>query len=277
MQLVPRYLVSNRTFLVADETGFIVEYNPVYKRQLQVYKGIENKLEFKVLNADQKPIDLTKYTLSDSQDTPTIVFTAFDEQHRQIIERQGELILSDDSAVNRGLFSVTITENDLLNVKDQYLSYTVYLQGAQGRQTITYADAHFGMEGTIYVSSQAFPGPAPTYSVSQFQAYQNDINNTEWYSEWISAEPALNGNEALHTAVIYSEGFTGNVTIQGTLENQIDGNSESVEWADIITVSLDGSSETEPVPVNFNGVFSFLRFKTDADPADKITKILVRN
>jgi len=277
MQLMPRYLVSNRTFIIADETGFIVEYNPVYKRQLQIYKGIENKLEFKVINADQKPIDLTQYTIGDSTDTPTIVFAAFDEQHRQIIERQGELIVSDDSAVNRGLFTVKITENDLLNVKDQYLSYTVYLQDPQGGQTLTYADSHFGMEGTIYVSSQAFPGPLPTYSVTQFLAYQNDINNSEWYSEWISAEPGVNGNDALHTAVVYSDSFAGDVTVQATLENQIDGNSESVEWADIVTVSFDGSSETEPVPINFNGVYSYLRFKTDADPADKISKILVRN
>jgi hypothetical protein len=44
-----------------------------------------------------------------------------------------------------------------------------------------------------------------------------------------------------------------------------------------VTVSFDGSSETEPVPVNFNGVYSYLRFRANADPADKITKILVRN
>ena len=277
MQLVPRYLVSNRTFLIADETGFTVEYNPVYKRQLQVYKGIQNLLEFQILNADQKPIDLTRYTIGDSTDTPKIVFTAFDENKRKIIEREGELIVADDSAVSRGLVSVRITENDLLNLKDQYLSYNVYLQDTNGISRLTYADTHFGMEGTIYVSSEAFPGPAPTHSVSQFLAYQNDINNTEWYSEWISAQPGINGNDALHTAVIYTNGFVGDVTVQVTLENQIDGNSESVEWADVITVSLDGSSETEPVPVNFNGVFSYLRFKTNADPADTIEKILVRN
>jgi len=277
MQLVPRYLVSNRTFLIADETGFVVEYDPVYKRQLQVYKGIENTLEFRVLNADQKPIDLTKYTIGDSTDTPKIIFTAFNENKRKIIEREGNLIIADDSAVNRGLFSVTITENDLLNLKDQYLSYNIYLQDSSGVPKLTYSDTHFGMEGTIYVSSEAFPGPAPTHSVTQFLAYQNDINNSEWYSEWISAQPGINGNEALHTAVIYSNGFAGDVTVQATLETQIDGNSESVEWADVTTVSFDGSSETEPVPVNFNGVYSFLRFKTTADPADTITKILVRN
>ena len=59
MQLIPRYLVKNKTTIVTNDTGFITEYRPVYTRQLQVYKGIDNVLEFKLLNADQKPVDLT--------------------------------------------------------------------------------------------------------------------------------------------------------------------------------------------------------------------------
>jgi hypothetical protein len=92
----------------------------------------------------------------------------------------------------------------------------------------------------------------------------------------VSAQPGINGNEALHTIAIYTDGYNGDVTIEATLENAIDGNN-SVDWAEIDTMSFDGSSETEPVSVNFNGVYSFLRFKTTADPADTITKILVRN
>ena len=72
MQLVPRYLVSNRTHIVADVAGFITEYRPVYNRQLQVYKGIDNVLQFKVLNADQKPLDIVNYTPK---------FVAFDENN----------------------------------------------------------------------------------------------------------------------------------------------------------------------------------------------------
>ncbi len=58
MQLIPRYLVDNRTTLISNEAGFITEYRKVYTRQLQVYKGIDNVLEFKILNAEQKPVDL---------------------------------------------------------------------------------------------------------------------------------------------------------------------------------------------------------------------------
>jgi hypothetical protein len=276
MQLTPRYLVSNRTFLIADDTGFIVEYNPVYKRQLQIYKGIQNVLEFQLLNADQKPIDITKYLISDSTNTPTIVFTAFDENKRKVIEHQGEIIFDDDSAINRGLFQVVITENDLLNLKDQYLSYNVYLQDDTGLPRLTYADSHFGMEGTIKLSSEAFPGPQASHSVTNFTKPSPDTTIEEWYSDPVSAQPGINGNEALHTVAIYTEGYNGDVTVEATLENLMDGN-EAQDWAEIDTVSFDGSSEIEPVPVNFNGVYSYLRFKTNADPADTITKILVRN
>ncbi len=54
MQLIPRYLVSNRSTLTANEAGFITEYRPVYNRQLQVYKGIDNVLDFNLINEDKK-------------------------------------------------------------------------------------------------------------------------------------------------------------------------------------------------------------------------------
>ena len=59
MQLLSRYLVNNTTTLVADVAGFITEYRPVYNRELQVYKGIDNTIQFKLLNADQKGINLS--------------------------------------------------------------------------------------------------------------------------------------------------------------------------------------------------------------------------
>jgi hypothetical protein len=78
----------------------------------------------------------------------------------------------------------------------------------------------------------------------------------------------------LHTVAVYSNGYIGNVEVQATLDNQINGSNN---WATVGTLVFDGSSETQPVPFNFNGVFSFLRFKFDADPTSTITKILIRN
>jgi hypothetical protein len=171
----------------------------------------------------------------------------------------------------RGVFTVNVTENDLINLKQQYIKYAIYLVNTIGDKTLTYANAHFDAEGIIYVNGTAFPGPVATHVVSTFT--QTDQNPVAWYSEVIDAQPGINGNEALHTVAVYTSSYSGNVIVQGTLENQV---TLDTSWADIATLTFDGT-ETEPVPVNFNGVFSFLRFKVNSSPATTITKILVRN
>ena len=62
MQLIPRYLVDNRTTVLVSELGHVTEYRPVYTKQIKLYKGIDNALQFKLLNADQKAVALTGKT-----------------------------------------------------------------------------------------------------------------------------------------------------------------------------------------------------------------------
>jgi hypothetical protein len=255
MQLIPRYLVTNRINIVADVAGFITEYKPVYNRQIQLYKGVDNVVEFKVVNADQKAVDISTYT-------PKVY--GFGEDKTMLIEKDGIV------SATKGVFTVTITENDLLNIKQQYIGYNILLQSADSK-VLTYAHSNFDNDATMYINARTMPGPQATYNVTQFS--EISVNADVWVSESITAQPAINGNEALHTAAVYTDGYIGDVIVQATLDNQV---SDGTTWADIDTLNFTGS-ETEPSPINFNGVFSYLRFKTDADPADKITKILIRN
>jgi len=261
MQLLPRYLVKQRANIVANVAGFVTEYRPVYSKQLQVYKGIDNVLEFKTYNADQRPTRITAFTPK---------FVAFDEKNNMVIEKDGT-VLDDGGTKKKGLFSVTLTENELLNIQQQYLNYNIYLEELDGNKVLTYSHSNFDNDATIYVNSQTFPGPLATHSVTSF--FQEGVNTDAWYSSSIDAQPGINGNEALHTAVSYTNSYVGDLIVQVTLDNQI---TNGTYWADVATLTFTGS-ETEPVPVNFNGVFSHLRFKATANPADKITKILVRN
>lgn len=261
MQLVPRYLLNKRVSIVADLTGFAVEYSPMYHRTIQVYKGIDNDIQFRLFNADQKGIDLSGYTPR---------FMAWDENHNLVIEKDG-VVQDDGSSIQSGKFTVTITKNETLDLQDQYLSYTIYLAQTGEPDVITYTDTHFGNQGVIKLSSGAFPGVKASKSVTQFT--QADLNSQEYISETLDAEPGINGNNALHTAAIYSDSYAGTITVQATLENNV---TESTDWADVASVTLDGT-ETEPVPINFFGVFSHVRIQTDANPANTITKVLIRD
>ena len=258
MQLTPRYLVDNKITIIANDAGLITEYRPVYQRHIKVYKGIDNVLQFKVLNHDQKPVDITAQT-------PKLV--VFDQNKQMVIERDCT-VTDDGSTTTRGNCKVTVSENDLLNLDTQFLSYNIYLVDSNSEKTLTYTDTHFGSDGVIHLEDTAFPGPLKSAEVKVF----TEVNEI-WYSESIDSQPAINGNEALHSAAVYTDSYVGNVTVQGTLENQVTG---STNWSDISTLTFTGS-ETTPIPTNFNGVYSYLRFKTSANPADKITKILVRN
>jgi hypothetical protein len=257
MKLIPRYLVNNKIEIVANEAGFATEYKPVYQRHISVYRGIDNTLQFKLLNADQKPINTSLYTPR---------FVAFDENDNMVIDRDC-IVLDDGSSTTKGLFQTTITENDLLSIKQQYFSYAVYLVDSTNTKKLTYVNSHHGNNGVIYISGQVFPGAKEPYQINTF-TQEGEV----WYSETITAEPALNGNEALHTAAIYTDEYIGDVTIEATLENQITG---TTSWAPVTTVSIN--SATAPIAVNFNGVFNFLRFKSSTNPSNAITKILVRN
>ena len=218
-------------------------------------------MEFRLLNADQKPVNITTYTPK---------FVAFDETNQMVLEKDAT-ILDDGSTVTRGKFKLTVTENELLNIKQQYLSYNIYLVETDGDKVLTYSQPNFGNDGVIYVNGTTFPGPLNSYSVTVFE--QEAVGVEIWYSESVDAQPGINGNEALHTAAVYTSAYIGDVVVQATLDNQVTG---TTQWADIATMQL-GGSETTPTPVNFNGVFSHLRFKATANPADKITKVLIRN
>lgn len=262
MQLIPRYLVKNRINVVLGETGFVVEYRPVYSRDLKVYRGIENRIQFRLLNADQKPVTVTGDP----------IFVAFDENNNKVLEYQATVTDDGSTRNSRGMFEVTITENDLLSIRQQYLKYNVYIENSIDSRSITYSNRNFDSAGTIFIDGLSFPGPKPSIAVTDFFP-QGDLWVAGNSGEGIFAYPGTNGFDSLHTVAVYSTGYEGTVTVQATLEQQL---TTVNNWFDVTVLEFDGT-EDEPVVANFNGVYRYLRFVFNSDPNNTIEKILVRN
>tara|TARA_B100001057_G_C22826070_1_gene941482 strand:- start:486 stop:1214 length:729 start_codon:yes stop_codon:yes gene_type:complete len=241
--------------VVSDDFSANKEYNKVYQRNLKITKGIDNTITFEVKNSDQKPVSiLNTYT-------PYVeIFT----EDNILFKKYIGTIKETSTPLYKGQFTINIADGDTLNIDGQYLSYTVYLtKTSDNTNTLTYADSQFGAKGTIELLNEAFPGPIASKSVSTF---------IDSISSVVNGEPGINSNTALHTAAIYSTGFAGTVTIEGSLEDSTTNN-----WFTINTVSM--SSPTAPTYQNFNGVFSNIRFKVanDSGNTGTIDKILVRN
>jgi hypothetical protein len=261
MQLIPRYLVNERIILVSNEAGFVVEYRPVYTRNLKVYRNIDNTIQFKLLNADQKSVSLAGYS---------VWFVLFDENQTMVLEK--ECTVTDDYSTAsplKGTFQVTITDSELRDVKQQYLHYNVYLKDINDAVSLTYSNRNFETAGIMYINSGAYPGPKSTTEVANFF-----VESDYWVGSSDNEDAiSLNEYSTLHTAAVYSNGYVGSVVVQATLDNQL---SNINTWTDVDTITLDGS-ETEPVPTNFNGIYSYVRFKFDVDPNNTVNKILFRN
>jgi hypothetical protein len=268
---IPKFIAfDENNHMVIEHEGTIID-DVITRTTVVAESAPDNNLEFASTSGIQ-----VGQTVSGIYIKPNTLVTAVEPNRVTLNKSPSESIplgseITFQTRAKRGVFTVTLTENDLLNIKQQYLKYAIYLVNTIGDKTLTYANAHFDAEGIIYVSGTAFPGPVATHVVSTFT--QSDQNPIAWYSEVIDAQPGINGNIALHTVAVYTQSYSGNVIVQGTLENQV---TLDTTWADIVTLTFDGT-ETEPVVANFNGVFSFLRFKTNSSPADTIVKILVRN
>lgn len=264
MQLIPRYLVNDRINVVSSETGYTVEFRPVYTRQLKIYKGIDNKVQFRLLNADQKPLEVSA--------TPR--FVAFDENQTLVLDK--DCIITDDGSTRaaRGTFEVTISESDLLNIQQQYLHYNIYLENLDGERILTYANRNFDSSGIIYIDGNSFPGPKPPVIVTTFLPEGEVWRAGSAPSSGITAQGGTNSNEGLHSVAVYSTGYIGSVKIQATQDRQLIGLGNN--WFDVMEIVFDGN-ETEPVIVSFTGIYTYFRFELDADPNNTIEKILIRN
>lgn len=262
MQSITRYLVSNKVVLVHDEwTGTLTEYDKVYERKLKLIKGIQNVFTFEIKNNDQKPISILN--------TYTPTMKIFDENQNLIITKTG--VIKETTTPNyKGQFTITINESDTNDIDGQHCSYFVSLENdSTGVESITYADTAFNGLGTMEVVHNVLPGPKAAHSVTSFT--ETGVGTDIYVSEGVNAEPTMNGNEALHTAAIYTTGYTGDVTVQATLDNQLTNGNK---WVDLKTLSL--SNESNPTIVNYTGIYSYVRIKHEPT-SGTVDKVLIRN
>ena len=167
MQKISSYLLHNRIELVADLAGFFTEWKQVYKRTIKIYNGIDNTLEFDVKNADQKRIDLS--TLG------AIELNVMDNQGFAL-PNSPYTVTPLNQTTYKGIGSVTIPQDDLVDLVDQSLTYSVTTR-QNNKDVLLYADARFGATGIIELIGNAMPVIRDDETYTHFNG-AGDFNNT---------------------------------------------------------------------------------------------------
>jgi hypothetical protein len=212
MRKISSYLYPNRIQLLADVAGFSTEYTNVYQRNIKIYSGIDNTLEFDIKNADQKRIDLD--TLSN------IELNVMDSQGTALPNSPYPITPLVPQTTYKGLAKVIIPQEDLAEFPAQYFKYSVSA-AKDGADVLLYCDSRFGAVGTIELVGDAMP----TFrDPAEYNTFAGEIDLDGNVINHFSAMPATFYEAVSTTQMTFTvnmTGFIGDIWVERTKHSTI--------------------------------------------------------
>jgi len=226
----------------------------MYQRELQIQKGLKNKIQFQFKNSDQKPITIT---------SGTYTFSMFDAINQRQLLSKTLTVLDTGTITTKGLALLEINDGDTVDLDDGKYQFTVAALNDDGNYEPTYSNTYYGISGTLELRSDSFPTLQPSYEIFEFQPqYDYTQSLYVYYSGNIPSHPEFASPIGLHTVSYHMTGFRGQVWLEGTQENDPGYFGHFVE--------IQGSRQTYGSGllgftgndyVNFYGVWSYIRVK----------------
>lgn len=246
------YYVQKQTVVLYSGTSNR-RYDIVYAKNLTLTKGVTNKIQFELLNQDQKPIDITGKTIS-----------------FRLIKNDNSLTLIQKQVMPtlalKGLAELTLDGADLLPVDAQMCYYSLVIDEGFGTMPV-YVSPDALARGTVNVVNAVFPEHIPTISIPipshpapstigvNFNSSELSTLDQRLFSDSFSVQLKLTS-------------FTGKVTVQGST-------IQSSDWYNILpTVSYTDNSDT--VWFSCEGYHPWVRVKFEDVTTGDVENILIR-
>ncbi len=303
MQHASVYLYSNKIDVYINPVNLALTetYHSMYTRNLKIYRSVDNTIEIRVKNADQRAASIN--------DDVYLVFnlTTCDTQ-KYVLKQECDIR---DRLL--GIASVTLTQDQMLNLEKGYYRYTIVQEKRQPiesgsdeyivvKSLPTYVGTAFDAIGEVEVAGDTVGNTVSSIVVNEF-SYVNPIGLGEtepvaYTSSIIDSDPSRSTPQTMHTFQFYfDEEFTGDVAIQASLEDQgatpmpsswVDVETFTIYPEDHLPTDLPGTPE-DPIDVPPNkeyvtliGKYNWFRVKyypitdTDGFAIGKINKVLYR-
>lgn len=147
MQQIFSYIYDNRITVVYDtDNSTTVRNRQVYTRTVDIYPEVDNPIQIKFMNQDQKPQVLSNVVVK---------FDLIDDY----VGANSNVILSKTATAvnaNAGLWSVTLTTANVAELERSTYNYMIKVQNTVTNVNIAgYTDDNFGAYGQIRVHNNA--------------------------------------------------------------------------------------------------------------------------
>jgi len=255
MQHISVYLYSNKVNAYTNAFSGWTEtrYRRVYNHNLKVYRGVDNRIDFQVRNADEKV-----QSISGS----IVVFSLSNKE-------TGELILQKDCAVQStqtGKVYVNLLETDMRNIESGLYIYCLHSEVRtpidNDNYTVAskkplYIDSQYAVNATIEIYGDVFGEPSDSVEVKAFREDidYDDLNNESTFtSSIIEANPQVSTPQSFHTFQFNLTEFYGTITIEAS---QSEGANPEI-WSAVAKIE---SANDNILYKNIIGKYNWFRIK----------------
>jgi len=254
VQPIKGYLYLQTITLIKNaDLGIYKENQQVYAKPLQLYKGIDNKLQLVIRDSEQKPINLTgclvQFNLIDTT-TSELVFS----RNLQVIYNL------------RGVATCMLENNLLLGLSSGLYNYSVMVINGENQQQVVYADDNYQAQGKARISASIYGQLVPSVN-PVILAYSNNSDtgyHTVAFTDVIPTADKVKGRAVLQTVQYNCTDFTGVIEAEVTLNGS--ANHLPSNWGTVETIPVDNF--TGNGYFTFQGKYNSVRFRITKDPAN---------
>jgi len=244
--------------LYSPDTTTVNRSRTVYARPIKLYRGITNTVQLRLLDNDQKSVNVSN---------KTFVLNIVDPTTYLVIKNK-TVTLGNTTQSQAGKVDFALTSTDMSTTNAGRFIYSIYELNSDSSKTIIYSDDDYDADGQI----QIFDAPYVGFSASTEVTFSTMTASTTTDNSSYALAHAHLDTDSLHTAQYYLVGYTGTITIQITVDADPSSLLDS-DWVDLSNTTY--TAQTGSQSVNFTGNYTAVRFKS-VKTAGTITKVLYR-
>jgi hypothetical protein len=153
MQTITSYLVNQIIPVeIFDDTTPTIRNRIVYAKIVKAYKNVDNTLELRFVNQDQKPVTIVGNEIK---------FYLVDQELQQVLLTKVGVMIDDGSTLrHKGLARIIISGSDLINIPAGFYNYAVKLIDNNVNppyELIGYTNDNYGATGQLQVLRGVYP------------------------------------------------------------------------------------------------------------------------
>jgi hypothetical protein len=262
MQSISFYLYSNRIDVYTNSfvDSLTERYRRVYNRNLKIYRGVNNKIDFQVKNSDQKKTNIN---------SSYVVFNLINKETKELILKK-DCVIQDGT---EGIIYINLTENELISIEPGFYGFTLYTetrtdlgnnQYRTSNKKPLYIDSQYGVEATVEIGEDVSGEPVESFEINEFSLKAPYENVPYYVSSIINANPNLSIPQSWHTFQFVMNNYSGTILIEAS---QSDGGNPQ-NWA--IAGGPYEITESDSFYTNIQGKFNWFRIKHTPDKASRV-------